>query len=87
MVIGALAAPGRVPVVGRVGEAVGRGLERAAFGEDLDAALGLLEPAVAVARQRDAPFVQLERLLQREFAFFELLDDRLEFGDRRLRSP
>ena len=73
-----------MPVVGERGR---RRLQLAALVEDLDAALGLLEPRVAEPRQLHAALVERERLLEREVAFFELLDDRLELGDRALRSP
>ena len=61
----------------------GAGLELAALVQDLDAALGLLEPRVAEAGQLHAALVQLQRRLERQVAFFELLHDRLELGDRR----
>ena len=59
-----------------------RRLQLAALVEDLDAALGLLEPRVAEARQLHAALVQRQRLLERQVAFLELLDDRFELGDR-----
>ena len=49
--------------------------------EDLDAALGLLELRVAEARELHAALEERERLLEREVALFERLDDRLELGD------
>ena len=69
------------------GERGRRRLQLAALGEDLDAPLGLLEPRVTEARQLHAALVQRQRLLERQVAFFELLDDRLELGDRAPRSP
>ena len=59
-----------------------RRLQLAAVGQNLDAPLGLLEPRVAEPRQLDAALVERQRLLERQVAFFELLDDRLELGDR-----
>ena len=59
-----------------------RRLQLAALVEDLDAALGFLEPRMAEPRQLDAALVERERLLERQVAFLELLDDRLELGDR-----
>src|SRR5476649_1468653 len=60
-----------------------RGFQLAALVQDLDAAFGLLELRMAEARELDAALVQRERLLEREVALFELLDDRFELGDRR----
>src|SRR5581483_8287872 len=73
----------RVSATSPARERVGRGLQLAALVEDLDALLGGLEARVAEARELHAAFVQRERLLEREIAVLELLDDRLEFGDRR----
>ena len=39
---------------------------------------------MAEARELDAALVELQRRLERQVAFFELLDDGLELGDRRL---
>ena len=64
------------------GERRRRRLQLAALVEDLDAALGLFEPRVAEARELDAALVERERLLERQVAFLELLDDRFELGDR-----
>jgi hypothetical protein len=63
-----------------------RRLQFTALVEDLDAALRLLELRVAEARELDAALVERQRLLEREVAFLELLDDRFELGDRRARS-
>src|SRR5882672_8832015 len=60
-----------------------RRLQFAALVEDLDAALRLLELRVAEARELDTALVERERLLEREVAFLELLDDGFELGDRR----
>jgi hypothetical protein len=56
--------------------------------EQLDAQLGLFERALAVAVQRDAALVGLERLVQAEVAMlhalhqlFELVQRMLELGD------
>src|SRR4051794_26469550 len=65
------------------GERSGRRLQLAALVEDLDPALGLLELRVAEARELHAALVQRERLLEGEVAFLELLDDRVELGERR----
>src|SRR4051794_28284422 len=65
----------------------GRGRRRLQFAplvEDLDAPLGLLELRMAEAGELHAALVQRQRLLEGEIAFLELLDDRLELGDRRL---
>src|ERR1700712_921828 len=61
-----------------------RRLQLAAFVQDLDAALGLLQLRVTEPGQLHAAFVQRERLFEREVAFFEFLDDHFELGDRRL---
>ena len=53
----------------------------AALVENLDALLGFLEPGMAEARQLHAALVELERFLECEVAFLELLDDGLELGD------
>ena len=58
-----------------------RGLDLAALVEHFDAALGLFELGVAEARELHAALEELERLLEREIAFLERLDDRLELGD------
>src|SRR5262249_38944394 len=60
-----------------------RRLQLAAFVENLDAPLGILEPGVAEAGQLHPAFVELQRLLEREIAVLGLLDDRLELGNRR----
>ena len=39
---------------------------------------------MAEAREVHAALVELQRRLERQVAFFEFLDDRLELGDRRL---
>src|SRR5205814_8583028 len=66
----------------RLSDVEGRGrLELAALIQNLDAALGLLQPRMAEPRELDAPFVQGERLLERHVAFLELPDDALELGD------
>src|SRR5947207_2789432 len=52
-----------------------RGLELAALVEQLDAPLRRFEACVAILRELDAARVQLERLLEREVAFLELLHD------------
>ena len=52
-----------------------RRLQLAALVHDLDAALGFFEARVTEARQLHAALVELERFLEREVAFFELLDD------------
>src|SRR5262249_46317800 len=49
-----------------------------------DPLLGRFEARVAEPRELDAALVQRERLLEGEVALLELLDDRLELGDRRL---
>ena len=63
---------------------VRRVLQIAALGEQLDAALGGAELVVAVARQLDAALEERERLVERQVAVFELLDDLLELGNGRL---
>ena len=68
--------------LGSAGKRGGRRLQLATVGQDLDAALGVLEPGVTEARELHAALVQRQRLLEREVAFLELLDDRLELGDR-----
>src|SRR5262245_46984598 len=67
--------------VGFVRKGCGRRLQFAAFVQDLDAALGLLEPRVTEARKLYAAFVERERLLERQVALLELLHDRLELGN------
>ena len=62
----------------------GAGLSFAALVQNLDALLGLFESRVAEARQMDAALVELQRRFERQVAFFELLDDGLELGDRGL---
>src|SRR5262245_43340750 len=59
----------------------GRRLELAAFVQQLDPAFGVLEPCVTELGQGDAAFVEGQRLLERQFAFFELFDDGLELRD------
>src|SRR5688572_8168809 len=59
-----------------------RVLELAALVEDFDAPLGLLEPRVAEPRELHAAFEQLQRLLERDVAVLELLDDRVELRQR-----
>src|SRR5262245_17425444 len=49
----------------------------ATFGEELDPALRRAELIVAVAGERDATLEQPERLVERQIAVFELLDDLL----------
>src|SRR6185295_16467121 len=71
-----------IAIVGR--ERGRRGFQLAALVEDLDPALGLFEARVTEARQLDAALVELQRLLEREVAFFQLLHDAFELGDRRL---
>src|SRR5688572_13749378 len=58
-----------------------RGPELAAFIHDLDPPLGLFETRVAEARQLHAALVELERFLECEVAFLQLLDDGFELGD------
>src|SRR5687768_4237611 len=58
------------------------GAQVAALVENFDALLGLLEPRMAETRELHATLVQLERLLEREVPFLELLDNRFELGDR-----
>ncbi len=58
-----------------LGRARARRVQLAALVEDLDAALGVLEPRVAEARQLHAALVERERLLERQVALLELLDD------------
>src|SRR5439155_8261608 len=58
-----------------------RRLEVAALAQDLDAAFGFLEAGVAETGKLYAALVQQQRLFERQVAFFELLDDRFEFGD------
>src|SRR4051812_9780616 len=62
----------------------GRRLELAALVQDLDAPFGLLEARVAEARELHAALVELQRLLERQVALFQLLDDAFELGDRGL---
>src|SRR2546428_8716251 len=69
----------RTVVVG--GKGRGRRLQLAALVQNLDAALGLFEPRVTEARELDAALVERQRLLERQVALFELLDDRLELGN------
>src|SRR5438874_1613747 len=71
-----------VAVVGA--ERGGRRLQLAAFVENFDAALGFLQLRVAEARELHAALVELQRLLEREVALFELLDDGFELRDRSL---
>src|SRR4030088_1944061 len=59
-----------------------RCLQLAALAEDFDAAFGLFEPRVAEPGQLHTALVQRERLFEGQIAFFELLDDRFELGDR-----
>src|SRR5690606_7678040 len=66
-----------------LGERGRRRLQLAALVEDVDPALGLLEPGMAEARQLDAALVQLQGALEREVALLELPDDRLQLRDRR----
>src|SRR5262249_47969703 len=68
-----------VAVVGA--ERGGRRFQLAALVEDLDAALGFLEPRVAEARELHAALVELQRLFEREVALFEFLHDGLELRD------
>ena len=64
--------------------AIGRFDVAVALVQDLDPALGVFEPAVAEPGEVHAAFVELQRRLERQVALLELLDDRLELGDRRL---
>src|SRR5262245_8222289 len=52
--------------------------------QHLDLALGLLQLAVAEAREPDALLVELQRLLEGELALLELLDDLLQLLQRLL---
>src|SRR5262245_41816792 len=61
-----------------------RGFRVTTLVEHVDATFRGLEPAMAIARERDAALVKLQRGLERQVAFLELLDDRLELGDGRL---
>src|SRR5438105_14790593 len=61
-----------------------RGCELATLVQDLDTVLGLFELRVAEARELNAALVELQRGLERQGAFLELLDDGFEPGDRRL---
>src|SRR5438045_801387 len=61
-----------------------RRLQLAALVQDFDATLRLFEARMTEPRQLDAPFVQLERRLEREVALLELLDDAFELRDRGL---
>src|SRR5207248_11039243 len=56
----------------------------AAFAQDLDAAFSLFKARVTKAGQVNAALVQRERLLERQVALLELLDDRVELRDRGL---
>src|SRR6516225_7599736 len=61
-----------------------RRLDFAAFVEDFDSPLGILEPRMAEPRQLHAAFVERERLFEREVALLELLHNRFELRDGRL---
>ena len=78
----ASSSPSRPSTSSSTSSVAGAGLSCAALVEDLDAPLGLLEPGVAEAGQLHAALVELQRRFERQVAFFELLDDRLELGDR-----
>src|SRR5206468_10259300 len=56
-------------------------VELAALVQNLDAALGLFEPRVTEAGELHATLVERQRLLERQIALLELLDDRFELGD------
>src|ERR1700722_6892694 len=49
----------------------------------LDAHFRVLEQFVAALLQGFAAFIKPDRLIQRNRAFFELIDDLFEFGERR----
>ena len=56
----------------------------AALEQDLDLLLGRLQRGLAVARQRDAALEGLQRLIERQIAALEPLDERFELGERLL---
>src|SRR5262245_22757247 len=60
-------------------------VRRAALAQqDLDFLLGLLESALADARQLHAALEVTQRLVERQVALLEFLDDRFQLGDRAL---
>jgi hypothetical protein len=71
------------PPSARLSRAGRSGFELAAIVEHLNAALGVLESGVAEPGQLHAALVQRERLLEREVALLQGLDDALELADRR----